>query len=72
MQVAGPDESSTASESLSEAARAALPGALRAMLGAHSVLSMADVRTWLGSKAEAGAASEASRLIDKTLHQVRA
>ncbi|KXZ54514.1 hypothetical protein GPECTOR_4g579 [Gonium pectorale] len=58
-----------AASQLSEAARAALPGALRVLFQEHTVCSMGNVRTWLDSNPAAAAAKEAALLHDKELHQ---
>lgn len=54
---------------LSDAARAALPGAVQALFKEHSVCSMANVRTWLESSPAAAAAKEAAYLPDRALHE---
>lgn len=59
----------TGKDQLSDAARAALPGALKALFQEHTVCNMANVRAWLDSPA-CKEAREAALLTDKALHEV--
>ncbi|GIL54364.1 hypothetical protein Vafri_9932 [Volvox africanus] len=54
---------------LSEAARAALPTALRALFKEHTVCSLANVRFFLDNSPAGAAAKEAALLPDKILHE---
>ncbi|KAG2449499.1 hypothetical protein HYH02_005643 [Chlamydomonas schloesseri] len=58
----------TAGGQLSETARTALPGALRALFKEHTICSLANVRSWLDSSPAAKDAKEAALLPDKALH----